>query len=215
MMFAAPPDQSLEWSEAGVEGQARFCRRLWNLVHEHVAQGAVPELDPTGLSGAGRELRRKTHETLKRADDDFGRRIMFNTVVSAVHELTNTVSRMTPSCDQDRAAVREALRTAVLVLSPIAPHVTQALWNALGESSLLVSCCWPEVDESALVQQTIELVVQVNGKVRGKVVMAADADEEHARALALANDNVVRFVEGKSVRKVITVPGKLINIVVG
>ena len=215
VMFAAPPDQSLEWSEAGVEGQARFCRRLWSLVHEHVAQGDVPELDPAALSDAGRALRRKTHETLKRADDDYGRRLMFNTVVSAVHELTNAVSRLEPACAQDRAAVREALRTAVLVLSPIAPHVTQKLWNALGEPALLVACRWPEVDESALVQQTIELVVQVNGKVRGKVAIAADAGEEDAKALALTHDNVVRFVAGKSVRKVITVPGKLINIVVG
>jgi leucyl-tRNA synthetase len=215
MMFAAPPDQSFEWSEAGVEGQARFCRRLWNLVHEHVDQGDVPELDPAALSEAGRALRRKTHETIARADDDFGRRLMFNTVVSAVHELTNAVSRCQPAGAQDRAAIREALKTAVLVLSPIAPHVTQRLWKVLGEPSLLVECRWPEVDPSALVQQTVELVVQVNGKVRGKVCIAAEADEQQARALALANDNVVRFVEGKTVRKVITVPGKLINIVVG
>ncbi len=215
MMFAAPPDQSVEWSEAGVEGQARFCRRLWNLVHDHVQQGDVPELDPSALSDAARELRRKSHETLQRADDDYGRRITFNTVVSAVHELTNVVSRMEPAGDQDRAAVREALRIAVLVLSPIAPHITQALWRVLGAESLLVQARWPDVDESALVQQTVELVVQVNGKVRGKVSVAADVDEDEARSAALANDNVARFVEGKRVRKVITVPGKLINIVVG
>jgi leucyl-tRNA synthetase len=215
MMFAAPPDQSFEWSEAGVEGQARFCRRLWHLVDEHMAQGDVPALDAAGLSEAGRELRRKTHETIRRADDDFGRRLMFNTVVSAVHELTNAVSKLEPAGDQDRAAVREALKTAVLVFSPIAPHVTQKLWHMLGESSLLVDCRWPVVDESALVQHTLELVVQVNGKMRAKVCLAADAGEEEAKALALANDNVVRFVAGKSVRKIITVPGKLINIVVG
>jgi leucyl-tRNA synthetase len=215
MMFAAPPDQSFEWSEAGVEGQARFCRRLWQLVQDHLASGNVPALDPAGLSEAGRELRRKAHETIQRADDDYGRRLTFNTVVSAVHELCNAVSRTDPANDQDRAAVREALRTAVVVLSPIAPHVTQALWQALGESTLLVATPWPTLDESALVQDTAELVVQVNGKVRGKVRLARDADDEQARALALANDNVVRFVEGKAVRKVITVPGKLINIVVG
>ncbi|MFU8814515.1 MAG: leucine--tRNA ligase [Pseudomonadales bacterium] len=215
MMFAAPPDQSFEWSEAGVEGQARFCRRLWTLVHDHLAAGRVPALQPEQLTDIGRELRRKTHETLQRADDDYGRRMTFNTVVSAVHELTNTVSRLTPANAHDRAAVHEALKVAVLVFSPIAPHVTQQLWQALGEQSLLVECRWPQVDESALVQDTIELVVQVNGKVRGRVAVAADASEEEARETALGNDNVVRFLDGKTVRKVISVPGKLINIVVG
>jgi len=215
MMFAAPPEQSFEWSEAGVEGQGRFCRRLWNIVHEHLAGGDVPELDPAALTDAGKALRRKTHETLERADDDYGRRLTFNTVVSAVHELTNVVSKLEPGNDQDRAAVREALQVAVLVLSPIAPHVTQALWEAMGESGLLVDCRWPEVDEAALVQDTVELVVQVNGKVRGKVTVARDADEDTLRDSALGNENVARFVEGKTVRKVITVPGKLVNVVVG
>jgi len=215
MMFAAPPEQSFEWSEAGVEGQGRFCKRLWNIVHEHLAAGSVPELDPASLTEAGKELRRKTHETLKRADDDYGRRLTFNTVVSAVHELTNAVSKLETGNDQDRAAVREALQVAVLVLSPIAPHVTQALWEAMGETELLVDCRWPEVDEAALVQDTVELVVQVNGKVRGKVTVARDADEDTLRDSALGNENVARFVEGKTVRKVITVPGKLVNVVVG
>tara|TARA_Y100001933_G_scaffold250199_1_gene286084 strand:+ start:9458 stop:11917 length:2460 start_codon:yes stop_codon:yes gene_type:complete len=215
MMFAAPPDQSFEWSEAGVEGQGRFCKRLWNLVHEHVAGGPVPDLDPEALTDAGRELRRKTHETLKRADDDYGRRLTFNTVVSAVHELANAVSRTGPGNDQDRAAVQEALRSAVLVLSPIAPHITQQLWEALGEPGLLVAARWPEVDEAALVQDSVELVVQVNGKVRGKITVSRDLDEDALREQALANENVVRFVEGKTVRKVINVPGKLINVVVG
>ena len=215
MMFAAPPDQSFEWSEAGVEGQARFCKRLWNLVHEHVASGPVPRLDAVQLSPAGRALRRKTHETLQRADDDYGRRLQFNTVVSAVHELVNAVSRTEPAGEHDRAALREALRTALLVLSPIAPHVSQALWQTLGESQLLVSCRWPEVDASALVQDSIEWVLQVNGKVRGRVELAVDIAEAAARQAALVNENVVRFIEGKTVRKVIVVPGKLINIVVG
>jgi leucyl-tRNA synthetase len=215
MMFAAPPDQSFEWSESGVEGQARFCKRLWTLVHEHMDGGPVPPLVPERLSEAARELRRKTHETLQRADDDFGRRMTFNTVVSAVHELTNTVSRLAPLAGDDRAAAHEALKAAVLVFSPIAPHVTQRLWHHLGESGLLVEARWPEVDQSALVQQTLELVIQVNGKVRGRVAVPADASEAEVREVALANENVVRFLEGKAVRKVITVPGKLINVVVG
>jgi len=215
MMFAAPPDQSFEWSEAGVEGQARFCKRLWTLVHDHVAAGSVPPLRPEQLSDAGRDLRRKTHETLQRADDDYGRRMTFNTVVSAVHELTNAVSRLGPLAGDDRAAVHEALKTAVLVFSPIAPHVTQHLWRVLGEPKLLVECRWPEVDQAALVQQTFELVVQVNGKVRGKIAMAAAASEVEVREIALRNENVQRFIEGRTVRKVISVPGKLVNIVVG
>ncbi len=215
MMFAAPPDQSFEWSEAGVEGQGRFCKRLWTLVQDHLDSGPKAELDPSALSPAAKDLRRKTHETLLRADDDYGRRISFNTVVSAVHELANQIQKTEVVTDQDRAVVAEALKTAVLVLSPIAPHVTQALWAALGESSLLVEASWPEADESALVQDTLELVIQVNGKVRGKIEVPADIDKEAAQRSAMAMENVARFVEDKTVRKVILVPGKLLNIVVG
>jgi leucyl-tRNA synthetase len=215
MMFAAPPDQSFEWSEAGVDGQARFCRRLWTLVQEHMEAGPVPDLDVAALSDAGRDLRRKTHETLQRADDDYGRRLQFNTVVSAVHELVNSVSRAPLDGACDRAAAHEALKAAVLVLSPIAPHICQTLWETLGEPGLLVSMRWPAVDSSALVQDTIELVVQVNGKVRGRVDLPADVSEDQAREAALGNENVARFIDGKTVRKVIMVPGKLLNIVVG
>jgi leucyl-tRNA synthetase len=215
MMFAAPPDQSFEWSEAGVEGQSRFCKRLWNLISDHVAAGPVADLDPDQLSQAAKDLRRKTHETLRRADDDFGRRLQFNTVVSAVHELVNTVTRTEVTCDQDRAAIHEALKIAVVVLSPIAPHVTQSLWQLLGEKSLLVETSWPAVDDASLVQDRLELVVQVNGKVRGHIEVDATVDEDAARTEALANENVSRFVADKTIRKVILVPGKLLNIVVG
>jgi leucyl-tRNA synthetase len=215
MMFAAPPDQSFEWSEAGVEGQGKFCRRLWTLVHEHLEGGAAPALDTNALNDQARELRRKAHETLGKADDDYGRRLQFNTVVSAVHELVNAISRTDISSDQDRAVVHEALKIALLVLSPIAPHVTQALWQALGEETPLVETRWPQVDESALVQERLELVVQVNGKLRGHIEVDADVDQETAQAAALANENVLRFVEDKTIRKVILVPGKLLNIVVG
>jgi len=215
MMFAAPPEQSFEWSEAGVEGQGRFCRRLWSQIHEHVAAGVVPALDVEALSPDARALRRKTHETLVRADDDYGRRLQFNTVVSAVHELVNAVSRIETDVAADRAAVHEALRTAVLVLSPIAPHVTQQLWQTLGEPGLLVQAAWPAVDESALVQDTVELVLQVNGKVRGRLEVAADISEAEAQQAALAHENVARTIGDKKVRKCILVPGKLVNLVVG
>jgi len=215
MMFAAPPDQSFEWSEAGVEGQARFCKRLWTLVHEHAGSAPAASFDAHLLSAAGRALRRKTHETLQRADDDYGRRLQFNTVVSAVHELVNAVQRTHAETPADAGAIHEALRVALIVLSPIAPHVCQALWQALGEPGLLVRARWPEVDTSALVQDAVEWVLQVNGKVRGRVELPVQADEAAAREAALANENVQRFIEGKSVRKVILVPGKLVNVVVG
>jgi leucyl-tRNA synthetase len=175
----------------------------------------VGTLDPDRLGPDAQDLRRKAHETLARADDDYGRRIQFNTVVSAVHELVNQASRTAASDGNERAAVREALRIALIVLSPIAPHATQALWTALGEPGLLVQASWPEVDESALVQDRIELVVQVNGKVRGHVEVPADVDQEAALAAARGAENVARFVEDKTIRKVILVPGKLLNIVVG
>jgi leucyl-tRNA synthetase len=217
MMFAAPPDQSFEWSEAGVEGQARFCKRLWTLVHDFVAGGPAPDLRTLAtaeLGPAARALRRKTHETVQRAEDDFGRRRQFNTVVSAVHELVNAITRTEANEPNARAAVHEALRTALIVLSPIAPHVCQALWQHLGEPGLLVAARWPEVDQGALVQDAVEWVLQVNGKVRGRVELPVEADEAAARAAAAANENVQRFLEGKSVRKVVLVPGKLVNIVV-
>jgi leucyl-tRNA synthetase len=217
MMFAAPPDQSVEWSESGVEGQARFCKRLWTLVNDFVAGGPAPDMSTLAtaeLGPAARALRRKTHETLQRADDDFGRRRQFNTVVSAVHELVNAISKTEAADATDRGAVYEALRTALIVLSPIAPHVCQALWERLGEPGLLVAARWPEVDQAALVQDAVEWVLQVNGKVRGRVELPVEADEAAARAAAAANENVQRFLEGKSVRKVVLVPGKLVNIVV-
>ena len=213
MMFAAPPDQSFEWSEAAVEGQGRFCKRLWALVHEHAAAGAPPQLDVSALSDQAKALRRKSHETLRRADDDYDRRLQFNTVVSGVHELVNVLNRMDTPDPQDRAAIDEALKIALIVLSPIAPHVTQALWSALGEHEPLVRASWPALDESALVQERLQLVVQVNGKVRGHVDVPADVAEDAAREAALSVENVARFLDGKSIRKFILIPGKLINIV--
>ncbi|MEM1434527.1 MAG: leucine--tRNA ligase [Pseudomonadota bacterium] len=215
MMFAAPPDQSFEWSEAGVEGQARFLKRLTAQVREFVAGKPAPALDPAQLSKAGKALRRKAHEALDRAGDDYGRRIQFNTVVSRVHELSNAIRELPGDHAPDRAAVAEALRFAVVILSPIAPHVTQHLWELIGESSVLATSSWPAVDPDALVLDTIELVVQVNGKVRGRIEVEPAIDADAAQALALGDANVQRFVEGKTVRKTILVPGKLLNLVVG
>ena len=215
MMFAAPPDQSFEWSEAGLEGAARFLKRLWIAVHEHVASGEVPSLNVGDLSAAGKALRRKTHETLQKADDDYGRRQQFNTVVSAVMELLNTVAKTELASDADRAAVQEAWVSAVLIISPIAPHIAHELWTLLGMSEPLVGYPWPVVDAAALEQDSLTLVVQVNGKVRGQVDVAKDADKDAILALAKADANVQRHLEGKTVRKEIVVPNKLVNIVVG
>jgi len=183
-------------------------------VNAHVTGAAVPALDIESLSAEGRELRRKLNETLARADDDYGRRLQFNTVVAAVMELVNTIGK-TPDEGADRAVVREAWRTALLVLSPISPHICHTLWQSLGETGLVVDASWPAVDESALVRDTIELVCQVNGKVRARIEVAADADEDAAKEVAMNDANVQKFMEGKTVRKLIYVPGKLINVVVG
>ena len=215
MMFAAPPEQSFEWSEAGLEGAARFLMRLWTAVHDHVARGDVPSLSVADLSSAGKALRRKTHETLQKADDDYGRRQQFNTVVSAVMELLNTVAKTELANDADRGAVQEAWVSAVLIISPIAPHIAHELWTVLGMSEPLVGYPWPGIDATALEQDSLTLVVQVNGKVRGQVDVSKDADKETILAKAKADANVQRHLEGKTVRKEIVVPNKLVNIVVG
>lgn len=215
MMFAAPPDQSFEWSEAGLEGAVRFIKKLYALVDDHMAGGTVPSLEVAQLRDDAKDLRRKTFETLMRADDDYGRRLQFNTVVSSVMELCNAISRFEPENASDRAVVDEALKHAVLIISPIAPHVAHHLWHRLGEAEALVTASWPEVDEQALTQSTVEIVVQVNGKVRGKIDVAADADKDEVLSLAKGADNVARHLDNKTIRKEIVVPNKLVNIVVG
>ena len=223
MMFAAPPDQSFEWSEAGLEGAMRFLKRLWTMVQDFVqavdASGIDLQFDQSSLSDAAQKLRRKTHETLQRADDDFGRRTQFNTVVSGVMELCNAVSKFERTEPADDAVVLEALRTAVLVISPIAPHISHEVWpllaGAQADQQPLIASTWPEVDEDALTVAQIEMVVQVNGKVRGKISVAAAASKEDILSAAKSSDNVSRFLEGKTMRKEIVVPNKLVNLVVG
>lgn len=214
VIFAAPPDQSFEWSEAGLEGAARFLKRIWNLVQQFAAGGPAPALVIDDLGEAAKALRRKTHETLQKADDDFGRRIQFNTVVSGVMALCNEIGKFEPGSSADRAAMAEALRVALLAISPIAPHVSHRLWSDLGESGAIVDARWPELDTSALEQSTVKMVVQVNGKVRGNIETAANAGQEAVLALAKAERNVVKHIEGKEIVKEIVVPNKLVNVVV-
>ncbi|GAB3280816.1 leucine--tRNA ligase [Parahaliea aestuarii] len=212
-MFAAPPEQSLEWSDSGVEGANRFLKRLWKLVQGHVEGGAVQPLDVNSLGEAEKAARRKTHETIAKVGDDYGRRQTFNTAIAAVMELCNELGKLDSASPQGRAVLDEGLRAVVLMLNPIVPHVCHSLWQQLGGSGELLDAPWPRVDASALTRESIDMVVQVNGKVRAKMSVAADASKDAVEADALAQDNVQRFLDGVTVRKVIVVPGKLVNIV--
>ena len=213
MMFAAPPEQSLEWSDSGVEGAHRFLKRLWRMVNEHVSSGSAPAIDRDSLTDARRDLRRKTHETIAKVSDDISRRLTFNTAIAAVMELLNDVNRLEIKDEQDRAVVQEALEVAVLMLSPITPHICHSLWQGLGHDTPVVDAPWPEAETDAMKRSSIQVVLQVNGKVRSKVDVPADIDKGALETLALEDENVSRFTDGKTVRKVVVVPGKLVNIV--
>ncbi|HEY1874126.1 MAG TPA: leucine--tRNA ligase [Steroidobacteraceae bacterium] len=214
IMFASPPEQTLEWSDEGVQGAWRFLRRLWTAVYEHVTGGAPPALVPQALTPAQRELRRVAHQALAKATDDIGRRRNFNTAIAAVMELLNAVQRFTDTTPPGRAVRHEALGLAVLILSPITPHVCHALWLALGHPTPPIDEPWPVPDAQALATETHAIVVQVNGKLRGHISVPVSADEAAVRAAALADDNVRKFVADRPVRRVIIVPGKLVNVVV-
>ena len=214
IMFASPPEQTLEWSDEGVQGAWRFIRRLWTAVYEHVTGGTPPALAAQALTPAQRELRRVAHQALAKATDDIGRRRNFNTAIAAVMELLNAVQRFADGTPQGRAVRHEALGLAVLILSPITPHVCHALWLALGHPTAAIDEPWPVPDAQALATETHAIVVQVNGKLRGHISVPVSADEAAVRAAALADDNVRKFVADRPVRRVIIVPGKLVNVVV-
>ncbi len=213
-MFAAPPEQSLEWSDTGVEGAYRFLKRLWKQVFGHVAAGVAMELDIPALDDAQKALRCSVHTTIAKVGDDIGRRFTFNTAIAANMELLNELNRFTDTSEQGHAVMQEALEAVVLMLAPIIPHITHSLWQELGHSEAVVDCAWPECDRDALIQDSVTLVIQVNGKVRGEIEVAADADQETIEQAALAEENVMRHIKGKSVKKIIVVPGRLVNIVV-
>ena len=213
-MFAAPPEMTLEWSDEAVAGAHRFLRRLWKMVAEHVAAGLPTGCDFAGLPPALQEMRRLTHQALQKVTDDMGRRRTFNTAIAAVMELANALGKLNDSAELARQVRHEALEVIVRVLSPIVPHITHELWFALGHEDAVVDASWPQVDTDALKQDNLEIVVQVNGKLRGRVSVPAQAGEDRVRELALADETVARHVGGKPVKKVIVVPGKLVNIVV-
>ena len=213
-MFAAPPEQTLEWSDEGVQGAFRFIKRLWRAVYEHVSAGAVAPLDKEGLDDAQRAIRRQAHQTLGKVTDDIGRRRTFNTAIAAAMELLNALSKFPQRTDRDRSVMQEALEIAVIALSPIIPHATHALWCELGHRTALIDETWPQVDATALVQSMVEIVVQVNGKLRSRITVPAGSDDQTVRTAALTDAHVQKFVGEGSVRKVIVVPGKLVNVVV-
>ncbi|UTV28340.1 leucine--tRNA ligase [Photobacterium atrarenae] len=212
MMFASPADMTLEWQESGVEGANRFLKRVWKLVHDHTSKGAVEALDVAALSADQKALRRDVHKTIAKVSDDIGRRQTFNTAIAAIMELMNKLAKASQESAQDRALLDEALKAIVRMLYPMTPHVCFTMWEALGESNI-DSAEWPVADEKALVEDEKLIIVQVNGKLRAKLTVAADADKDQVEALALADENVTKFTDDKTIRKVIFVPGKLLNIV--
>jgi leucyl-tRNA synthetase len=214
MMFASPPEQTLEWSDSGVEGSFRFLKRVWKLVYEHVAQGRAVAYSGGDLSAELKAIRFAIHTTLQRVSDDYGRRQQFNTAIAAVMELMNLLSKADTKTAQARSVVQEALEKIVIMLSPIAPHICDALWCELRLGTQLRDQVWPAVDKAALVQDEIELVVQVSGKLRGHITVPKDATREAIEVMARENVNVQKFIDGQTIKKIVVVPGRIVNIVV-
>ena len=214
MMFASPAEMTLEWQESGVEGAKRFLGRVWNLVYQYQQNPAKTALDVTALSADQKALRREVHKTIAKVSDDIGRRQTFNTAIAAIMELMNKLTKAPLESEQDRAVMAEALSAVVRMLYPITPHICFELWQTLGYETTIDTAEWVKADESAMVEDEKLIVVQVNGKVRGKVTVAADADEETVKTIAFADENVKKFTDGQQIVKVIYVAGKLLNVVV-
>ena len=214
-MFAAPPEHSLEWSDEGVEGSHRYLKRIWQNISEFAAKdSSKAKIIQNALSSEQKALRCKIHETIKKVSEDFGVRKVFNTAIAACMELTNALIKFKDNSENGLAVSKEGWTAIVKMLSPIVPHITQSLWEQLGNQGLIVDVFWPDFDESAMVKDEIQMMIQVNGKLRAKINVAADATKDEIQTMALADENVKKFSEGKQVRKVIVVPGRLVNIVV-
>ena len=215
-MFAAPPEQSLDWNEQGVEGMARFLRRVWVQVQKHIADGLVDKIDLPQLTSEQKNMRRQLHETIQKVGDDYGRRFTFNTAIAAVMEFMNALSKFDDSSANGRALKQEAYEAVTLLLNPITPHTSHALWQALGHSeATLEDMPFPVVDTGALTRDTVKLAVQVNGKLRATIEVAVNTPKEEIERLAKAEPNVEKHIEAMTVKKIIIVPGKIVNIVVG
>ena len=215
MMFASPAEMTLEWQESGVEGANRFLKRVWKLAYEHTAKGATTALDISSLNDDQKALRRDLHKTIAKVSDDIGRRQTFNTAIAAIMELMNKLARAPQESEQDRALMQEALLAVVRMLYPFTPHASYVLWQALGGEGSVDDASWPVADEAAMVEDSLLVVVQINGKVRGKITVAADATQEQVQARAAQEHLVAKYLDGVTIRKVIYVPGKLLNLVVG
>jgi leucyl-tRNA synthetase len=217
IMFTSPPEQTLEWSDSGVEGAHRFLKRVWKLAYDFTQLGEVsktaPSIDGLTLTSAQKTLRRELHKTIAKVSDDIGRRNTFNTAIAAIMELMNHLSKASTDSIEDRVVMHEAIRSVVLMLTPIVPHLSHHLWNMIGDGNPVENTMWPTVDNSALVEDEKLIIVQVNGKLRAKMTVSADATKEAVEAMGFADENVSKFTDGKTVRKVIYVPGKLLNIV--
>lgn len=213
MMFASPPDLSLEWSDAGVEGANRFLRRVWRLAYQHIAEGIPTKADISLLTDDQKAIRRVTHQAIKQATQDVGQHHKFNTAIAAVMTLMNVLEKAPVDTPVDRALLQEGLETVILILAPITPHICHVLWQALGHDNAVIDAGWPVVDETALVQDVLTIVVQVNGKLRGDMQVSANTTKEELEKLALEHPTVQKFIESVTVRKIIVVPGKLVNIV--
>jgi len=212
-MFASPPEQTLEWKDDGVHGAYKFLRRLWKAYHDNGLDLDEQAINLANLNKLQKALYRKTNETIEKVSDDYERRHSFNTAIAAIMELVNAIIKFEASSDTDTAVVKHALDTTVLLLSPVVPHISQELWSLSGRETLIIDEEWPVCDKKALTKDEILIILQVNGKTRGKIEVVADADKETIEKLALQDENVAKFVDGKTIRKVIVVPGRLINIV--
>jgi leucyl-tRNA synthetase len=217
IMFTSPPEQTLEWSDAGVEGAHRFVKRVYKLANEFLEStknDSIAELSSLNLSSSHKTLRRELHKTIAKVTDDIGRRNTFNTAIAAIMELMNHLGKAAIISDEDKSVMQEALRAVILMLTPITPHLCHHLWQALGGSKVNVEDAqWPEVDQSALIEDEKLIIVQVNGKLRAKITVASQATKEEVETLGLSNEAVLKFTDGKTIRKVIYIPGKLLNIV--
>ena len=214
MMFASPPEQSLEWSDTGVEGAHRFLKRLWKFASTHINGRRPPTLSVATMTNVQRKVRRKIHMTIDKVNDDIGRRYTFNTAIAAVMEMINALSRCELKNDNDQAIMHEGVETAILLLSPIVPHITDALWAELGHTEPLIDATWPKSDPTVLEQNEIEMVVQINGKLRGKITVTKNAKQKQIENQAVEDEKVKRYLEGKTIKKIIVIPERLVNIVV-
>jgi leucyl-tRNA synthetase len=215
MMFAAPPEQSLEWADSGVEGASRFLKRLWKVCYEHVALGAVAAYTNGELNAELKQLRLQLHQTIEKVGDDYGRRHSFNTAISSVMELMNALAKIEGADTTTRSVRQEVLQNVALLLSPIVPHICQEIWSELCPGSHILCASWPSADKAAMVQDEVELMLQVNGKLRGSMVISRTLAKENIEKMAIEQPCITKYlVDGASVRKIIVVPNKLVNIVI-